>query len=154
MREFYAHKDPLKAGRGFSLVEVILALGLASFALIALIGLLSVAFRSSRDTAEETRVVSILETMVADRMVSPQGTNSTMYGIPPLSAESSSTIYIREDGSVGSQASDARFRIDIRAHPAAGQGRPGYMHFQATWPPGAAPSAASRLEILASFPNE
>lgn len=148
------HRDFEKTAAAFSLVEVILALGLASFALIALVGLLSVAFRSNQDTAEETRAISILETMVADRMASAKGSNSTIYGIPPLTTANASTLYVKDDGSLSPSATEARFRVDIRSQPATGQGRPGYMHFLASWPAGTNPGAGSRIEILSSFPDE
>jgi len=45
--------------RGFSLVEVAIALGLVSYALIALLGLLTVALSSSRESSLETALSQI-----------------------------------------------------------------------------------------------
>ncbi len=46
---------------GFSLVEVVLALGLASFALVSMVGLLSVGFRGARDSMNMTVISDIAQ---------------------------------------------------------------------------------------------
>lgn len=43
----------------FSLVEVVLALGIVSFALVALLGLLSVGLKSSKQAGDDTEVAAI-----------------------------------------------------------------------------------------------
>lgn len=43
----------------FSLVEVVIALGLVSFVVIALLGLISIGMKSSRQAEEDTRIVGI-----------------------------------------------------------------------------------------------
>ncbi|MEI8045486.1 MAG: hypothetical protein WCL11_29020 [Verrucomicrobiota bacterium] len=44
----------LRGESAFSLVEVVIAIGLVSFALLSLIGLLTVGLKSSRESAEDT----------------------------------------------------------------------------------------------------
>ena len=42
------------SGRGFSLIEVVLALGIISFAIVGIIGLMPVAMKSAGDSMRET----------------------------------------------------------------------------------------------------
>jgi len=51
--------------RGFSLIEVVLALGLVSFALLAMTGLLSLGFTSSRESVEDTNLALASETALS-----------------------------------------------------------------------------------------
>ena len=48
--------------RAFSLVEVVIAIGLVSFALLALVGLLMTGLRSSRESGEDTSLAFCTET--------------------------------------------------------------------------------------------
>ena len=47
---------------GFSLVEVVIALGITSFVIIAIIGLLSTGLQSSRESAEDTSLALMAQT--------------------------------------------------------------------------------------------
>lgn len=50
-----------RRGPGFSLVEVVIALGVISFALVAIIGLLPIGLASNRGTIQETRANHLAE---------------------------------------------------------------------------------------------
>jgi len=63
---FFAKKIFENHSGGFSLVEVVLALGIMSFCLMALIGLLPVGIRSNQISAEEIHAVNLLTIMEAD----------------------------------------------------------------------------------------
>ena len=52
--------------RAFSLVEVVLALGLCAFALISLVGLLPVSLNTARDTVETTRRSKAVQQVVSE----------------------------------------------------------------------------------------
>lgn len=54
-----------RKSRGFSLVEVVLALGVAAFALMAVLGLLSVAINSGKEAADDTMLVSMSNNLLA-----------------------------------------------------------------------------------------
>ncbi len=51
---------PKNSPRAFSLVEVTLALGIVSFALLAILGLLPVGLKSAQDSSEQARATDIL----------------------------------------------------------------------------------------------
>ncbi len=56
----------LPRGRGaFSLVEVALAVGILSFALVAVLGLLGVGINASRDSSDDTKVAFIMQDVAA-----------------------------------------------------------------------------------------
>jgi uncharacterized protein (TIGR02598 family) len=53
-------------GRGFSLIEVTLALGVIAFALVAIMGLFPVAMKSATESQRETRATFIAQSVFAD----------------------------------------------------------------------------------------
>ena len=61
----------LSATRAFSLVEVVIALGIFAFAIVGLLALFPVAIESARTSREETLVVNIARMVMADIKVSP-----------------------------------------------------------------------------------
>lgn len=74
----------MKCQRGFSLVEVALALGLVSFALVTLLALLPVGLRTNRTSVEEIRATCLLSMLEADLRNSDPTTNggkSLMLGL-------------------------------------------------------------------------
>lgn len=47
--------------RGFSLVEVVISMGIAAVALVSIMGMLPYAMEASRDSADETAIATVLE---------------------------------------------------------------------------------------------
>jgi uncharacterized protein (TIGR02598 family) len=90
------HKIPLRHKRGFSLVEVTIALGLVSYALLGLLGLLTVGLTSSRDSSVETALSQI----ALHASSSYQGTTSPY------------TLYYTYEGAATNQ-SGAYFQAEI-----------------------------------------
>ena len=58
---FSTHDRPKPRAFGFSLVEIVIALGVISFALVAIIGLLPIGLASNRGTIQETRANHLAE---------------------------------------------------------------------------------------------
>ena len=70
------------AGRGFSLIEVLLALGLASFALMSLLVLLPVGMKTNQTSVEEARADDLLSVIEADLRNSSTPTGkSLLFGL-------------------------------------------------------------------------
>jgi len=65
---------------GFSLVEVVLALGLASFALVSMVGLLSVGFRGARDSINMTVISDIADGVAGEAQLTAWTNLTTNYG--------------------------------------------------------------------------
>ena len=55
-----------KIGKGFSLIEVVLALGVISFALVGIMGLFPVAMRSAQESQRETKAAVIAQQIFGD----------------------------------------------------------------------------------------
>jgi len=51
---------------GFSLIEIVLALGIISFALVGILGIFPLALTSARESAAETRISFIAQSLLAD----------------------------------------------------------------------------------------
>ena len=62
---------------GFSLVEIVIALGIMAFCVVPLVGVLAVAFQQSREAQEKTEIAFVLQSMQASlRGAVSQGINS------------------------------------------------------------------------------
>jgi hypothetical protein len=61
----------------FSLVEVTLALGIAAFCLIAILGLVPVGVQTNRNATSQTVATNILSSVVSDIRASPKGGSNT-----------------------------------------------------------------------------
>lgn len=90
---------------GFSLIEVVLALGVVSFCLITLMGLLPVAIASNQASIQQTAAANIASMLVADlRQTSVANgiiQNSPRFGIPiPARGSATHTVFFAEDGSM------------------------------------------------------
>jgi uncharacterized protein (TIGR02598 family) len=107
---------------GFSLVEVVIALGVFLFAGIGLISLLMAGIKGSRDSAEQIQAATIAEKICSTLRAAPDvnltGGNSANpnFPIPPLNTTGSGVsgkVFLNADGAkVGSATDpDARFGL-------------------------------------------
>ncbi len=84
-------------GLGFSLIEVVLALGVTSFALVAIISLVSVVMKTGQDGRHSTEGAMLFKKVVAQLRVKPfaeaqEGTNMS-YPLPALNNASNKTEF-------------------------------------------------------------
>lgn len=77
----------------FSLIEVVIALGVVSFCLVGILGLLSVAFNSSRHAGSDIAIILMATDVMSDLQL--QSFDSVEQNI----AGSGATYFFREDGS-------------------------------------------------------
>jgi len=89
--------------KAFSLVEVVIALGIFVFAGFALIGLLSVGVQSNRDSKEQLQAANIIEFLCSTRRVVPTTSISAQpnFPLPDLSISANNftlPIYLTWDG--------------------------------------------------------
>lgn len=94
----------------FSLVEVTLALGVAGFCLIALIGLLPVAAKTNRTAVQQTTANDILTAIVNDFHSTPRGASnsSKQYkALFPNGNQRTGYLYFSNEGSTGKKADQA-----------------------------------------------
>lgn len=110
--------------RAFSLVEVTIALGVAGFCLLAIVGLLQSGLTSERSTVDQTFATGVLADIYDDLRATPSGSNvssdlkidlSGSQGTPQV-LFFSGTGY--PTGAKGSAAtSDSRFRAGVQVDP-------------------------------------
>lgn len=127
---------------GFSLVEVTLALGIVTMAILSTLGLLTVGLQLNRDSVARTEAASVAREVVTDlQMLTDWDSPSPRLGITPNSAGTTpSTFYVTPDGSLLSAASasdqqktTAAYRVDVAF--ASASGSPRAVHVVLSWPP-------------------
>lgn len=132
---------------GFSLIEVTIALSVAAFCLLAILGLLQTGITSQRATVEQTVATGIASMLFAD--LSAAGTNDTprfqiKRGTAPAGPQ---TLYFddggRSTGPINSApAANARYRATLEIRPPASptnkMATP--VRLLVTWPAAADPS--------------
>jgi len=149
----------------FSLVEIVLAMGIIAFALIVLFALLPVGLKSNTDSIGESQAVNLLQALIADRQASGYYTNSSVYNLPALTnvtTSSTGTLFIQEDGTTNASPGSARYQVSYTLYPAVYQfaaatnypattvPMPVSMDFIVSWP-AAATNRASSVETVATF---
>jgi type II secretory pathway pseudopilin PulG len=74
---------PVGAERAFSLVEVVLALGLISFALVTILGLFSIGVKINKESSDQIQAADLASRILALRRALPISNDSNL-PIPPL----------------------------------------------------------------------
>jgi len=143
---------------GFSLVEVTIALGIASFCLIAIFGLLPTGLNSNKAALEQTAATSLLTAVDADLRAAPNpppggsGQSSAEFQIDipaaggaPTPAESPITKYVSESGQVVNVAGAARFLLRVWMTPPSAPNlkRATMVRLLVSWPAAATPANAA-----------
>ncbi len=146
-----------RISRAFSLVEVILALGIATFGILVIVALLPVGIQSTKDSLEETGAVNVLSEVIADRQATPFSQPSQIYQLPALTntlvEPASNSFGIVGSSQFSTQLNQAQYRVDyIVISPESGRLDPYEAWVKVSWP---APSAnpAGFVEGVATFPQ-
>jgi len=159
-----------RSSGAFSLVEVVIALGVTIFCLIALFGLLSVGLRSNRTTIEQASATSILSASVADLYATPQtvppgaATSSLQYNIKipanPVTASNPGTVtalYFPANGQLSTNATPANSAYLLTVTPivpstGGGTRTATFLDLKVTWPANVTPAnAAGTVETFVSL---
>jgi hypothetical protein len=140
---------PPRSSAGFSLIEVALALGVAAFALVAIIGLIPVGLNSNQASSDQTAAAGLAAGIVADLRAAPVAIppvvkNTPRYQVPlPPSGSATHAIFLREDGSMSGSmdanadpGQDPRYRatLYITAPTSASQKVATVVRVLITWP--------------------
>jgi len=149
-------RQPSPPDRGFSLVEVVLALGIAAFALVAIVGMLPVGLRLASESDEESRAVNILTQVAADRRAISTQAASEIYHFPALTGTAvlTNSFAVGEDGSYLDQDfAKARYRVSYSMiPPRSGSGDPWLLWLRAAWP-AQSTNASGAIESLNTIPR-
>ena len=112
----------LKPASAFSLVEVVLALGVAAFALTAILGMLPMGLKTQQTSIQQTIANSITSEVIGDLRAaySKSGSNSSQFGIelkklPPgqKTKYSPNPVYFALDGTKQNGSAGAIFKATI-----------------------------------------
>ena len=116
---------------GFSLVEVTLALGVAAFCLIAVIGIIPVGVQANRNATSQTAATNIMAAVVADLRATPRTTNtSSQFAIR---FGTNIRLYFDSAGQfTTSLGPDSRYQLDVTW---SGSSTLRYADVKAIWPP-------------------
>ena len=142
--------------RAFSLVEVTAALGIASFCIIAVFGLLPTGLNSNKAAIEQTAATNLLTAIDADLRAAPNtapgGTAqaSPQFGIEIPAAGGTATpqgnpvkVFVAEDGRVVSDAAAARYLLSIWMTPPSTTREATLVRLLLSWPASAAADKAA-----------
>lgn len=143
------------ADAAFSLVEVVLALAVAAFCLVTLLGLISVGNINNSASIDQTTATSLAAAIVSDLKTTPAATGkSVRYGIPvPTSGSTvTHTLFLDEAGTlVGTMDANAstsenpvpRYRATLTFVPSSTGIEATSVRILITWPALADVSVAS-----------
>lgn len=96
-----------KSAKAFSLIEVVLALGIVSFAMMAVVGTLPVGLRSSQQSRTQIAAANIARQIQGDlQQISFQNSSSDALTVDKLP---SNPFYFSQDGTRSKEASDAYY---------------------------------------------
>jgi uncharacterized protein (TIGR02598 family) len=134
---------------GFSLIEVTLAIGIAAFCLLAVMGLIPIAVQTSRNATSQTAANGIIASVIADMRATTSAT-SPQYVITFGTAK---TLYFDGVGQfTTSLGANSRYRVRI-TFPSSPSGL-SYADVKATWPAPVDPATTTpsgSAEIFAAF---
>jgi len=146
---------------GFSLVEVVAALGLFGFCVVAIVGLLGVGLAATRSVANECAAVNIAESIYggwqAQQDASQRLTIPNLFtNLPSLNSTTAEDLYFDGNGVQvdSSAASEAAFmvRYSVSAEPPPPNGLiASTLQLDFTWPPGAATNTAQTRSYTRLF---
>jgi uncharacterized protein (TIGR02598 family) len=133
---------------GFSLVELTLALGVASFCLITVFALLPIGVLTNRNATSQTAANGIIASVIAD-MRSTISSTSPQYGITFGTAK---TLYFDGAGQfTASLGANSRYQLNVTWSSSGWNGLM-YADLKVTWPAAAtAANASGSAEMFAAF---
>ncbi|MDD5349046.1 MAG: hypothetical protein PHQ12_02425 [Chthoniobacteraceae bacterium] len=140
-------KTPHRSPSGFSLVEVALAIGIAGFCLISILGLIPVGLSVSQNASAQNGAVGIMGAIAADlRNAQTTGTASPYFkfSIPDTTGK---TLYMDEEGHYDLNLQNipkARYRVEVKTifQPSGADRSATRQKVLITWPARAAVGAA------------
>ncbi|HEY8966061.1 MAG TPA: Verru_Chthon cassette protein B [Candidatus Methylacidiphilales bacterium] len=128
---------------GFSLIEVVIAIGVVSLAILPLIALLPAGLKTNRSSTAQTGAMGLLTAISADIRTAASGGVSPRYGIQ-TGAAAGQTLYFDEAGTLTSlQPGKPGFKARIQ--PVALSSTKTVIRVTVTWPP-----QASSANVLGS----
>ena len=143
-------KRSICVATAFSLIEVTLALGIAAFCLIAVLGLMPVAVLTNRNATSRTEAANIMAAVVADvRATATTQNTSAQFGI---AFGNPKTLYFDGTGQFAtSLGTNSRYQLNVTWSNSGWNGLQ-YADVKVWWPATAsAANASGSAEMFAAF---
>ena len=151
--------------RGFSLAEVVVALGVISFAIVAILGVLPSGLQTSKSSQDETRAAQIARSILAgiasqaptqfDNIQLAFSENSSAQF--NLGSSETKTLYADNDGKIITDTNGATFKVDVTTNSAPtgfDSGNANQITVRVIWPANAPPASQSSrnyVRIISKF---
>lgn len=105
--------------RAFSLIEVVLALAVMSFALVAVVGLFSVGLKTNKESSDQIHATDVASLLIAARRAAPTTAFTTPIALPPLNVGVTNSVPLNLDGTTNSSsATPFRLKYTVTIPPA------------------------------------
>ena len=149
----------------FSLVEVVMAIGVVSFALLMLVALLPVGLKTARESSDEAAAINHLSTIAVDvRNIPFTNLISSRYGIPVWktpASPSQSNFYLNDGGDTTTDPAQAAYSMEWRIVPPAGWSNsprtqvfaPVHVNIRVGWPARSSPPLGY-VETVVAIPSQ
>ncbi len=100
----------------FSLVEVVMALGVASLTMVPMLGMLPIGLSNSRSSTAQTGAMNLITAIAADLKATGSGaTVSPRFGLA-TNATAGQTYYFNDEGTVSAALqTDSRYKAAVQA---------------------------------------
>jgi uncharacterized protein (TIGR02598 family) len=130
----------------FSLIEVVIALGIFAFCIVGIVGLLPIAANSAKSVSIESNANNIAESIAGFWQVAPllstSSANFTM-GDFTIGTTGNRTVYYDYNGSEVPTVNDASLRLVYDAQSLSGYPSSFTVNLTFTWPPNASDNSAT-----------
>jgi uncharacterized protein (TIGR02598 family) len=155
----------LRSWSAFSLIELTLAIGVAAFCLLTVMGLIPIAVVTNRNATSQTRATNIVAAVMADLRATPKATSTSSQ--LAITFGTAKTLYFNSEGEAscdlaGSQKADCvsawspaiqtRYRLTV-TFPTSPAGS-SYADLRVTWPAPVDPAnttPSGMAEMFAAF---
>lgn len=142
------------------MVEVTLALGIITIAIVSTLGLLAVGLNMNRDSVANTEAASVAREIAADLQMIEDWSDATAQSprlqITPT-PDTSLRYYVQQDGrylpassTTETERITSRFRVDISFGPSSNN-QPPIIHLLVSWPTGTAGNGTWPARESATF---
>ena len=148
-----------RSRRAFSLVEVVIALGITAFCLAVLLGLLATGLKTSHESSEQLQAAHIAQSLIDTRRAAPNGILTNTFPLPLMGANTVSatnTVYVDANGFT-TNAAHAQFGLKyILTAPTSTSAvttSPVQLYLCLFWPPQTVQANASgHYELITQMP--
>jgi uncharacterized protein (TIGR02598 family) len=132
--------------KAFSLIEVVIALGIFAFCIVGIVGLLPIASNAVKSVSQETNANNIAESIAGFWQVAPSGSqtggNFTMGNFKVGETRNETFYYDNNGGKVDSGDPKSSLRMDYDAQPFSYPGS-FTVNLTFTWPPNASANSTT-----------